>query len=287
MQYLALLLNLELVDRAVGGATTDNDFSELPRRYGFEIPSSQQQISSVLDASFTADPHDVAMLEIGTNDFIAYPNSLVNKTIGVDRFVEALSDIVIGQLDQLAAAGLDSILLTNLENFSILPHYSKAGDFGAGRSTVLKYNALLETKVSCWRKTHKALVAMVDMYQMLSIAASPAISQALGISNTTGSCIDTYKNPALASASRAAINDNGETICTDPSRFFFTDDLHPNERFHRLLGYYSWKLLQEQKRGRRFDVTTANLLELIKTFNLDTRAPKPASVEILPLAMFQ
>ncbi|KAJ2739050.1 hypothetical protein GGI20_006174, partial [Coemansia sp. BCRC 34301] len=118
-EYLAKLLNYNLYNKAAGGATSDNRKSSLtdflPIPMPIKIPSTQDQINyfklinPLYSTLSTTRAFDIAVLEVGANDFFVQMFKLATNTMTVDSFVETLSNSVVGQLEQLRKIGFKNI----------------------------------------------------------------------------------------------------------------------------------------------------------------------------------
>ncbi|KAJ2801745.1 hypothetical protein H4R21_002684, partial [Coemansia helicoidea] len=69
-----------------------------------------------------------------------------------------------------------------------------------------------------------------------------------------------------------------DLMCSDPSTNYFFDIVHPTERVQRLFGYFAKHAIDAARSGKTYEMTEANMLSLIKTYNLGTPAPKPARI---------
>ncbi|KAJ2449320.1 hypothetical protein EV183_004951 [Coemansia sp. RSA 2336] len=285
-EYLALLLKYDLYNKALGGSTSDNSHSTLIDILGLHIPSTQDQLNYFkftrplykLDA--TRD-QDIAVLEVGANDYFADSGSLADGSLGVASFTGTLADTVIGQLEQMRQIGFKNIIVTNLAAIQFTPMATQGGQQALASQAVNTYNSELAAKANAWAKTAEdvSLFAIADIGKFVEVTVnSHQIIEALGLTNVTGACLDTLDTSSAKSMINSCMNVSTESVCSDPSRFYFFDDVHPSERVHRLYGYYSWMEIDALRQGKTYDITESNLLSLIKTYNLGTPAPKPAAI---------
>ncbi|KAJ1794756.1 hypothetical protein LPJ59_004470, partial [Coemansia sp. RSA 2399] len=282
-EYLALLLDYNLYNKAIGGSTANNADTTLIDILGIEIPSTQDQINAfkILFPLYTFDStrsKDIAVLEVGANDYFADQTKLVNGTISVDSFIDTLATTVVNQLDQLRQIGFKNIIVANMAAIQYTPMATSGNTAALAASVVTGYNSLLATKANAWASSYSDITfAISDIGGYVDISVnSAAIVSALGLADTTTACtsgIDITTFDQLVSDILSGI-----TECADPSTNYFFDFVHPAERVQRLFGYYAWKSISAVLSGTTYDLTEANLLSLISTYNLGTVAPKPASI---------
>ncbi|KAJ2794471.1 hypothetical protein H4R20_006214 [Coemansia guatemalensis] len=285
-EYLSLLLGYDLYNKAVGGSTSDNSHSTLIDVLGIHLPSTQDQINyfkfirPLYKKDATRD-QDIAILEIGANDYFADTEDIVGGSLTVSSFTSTLSTTVVDQLEQLRKIGFKNIIVANLAAIQYTPMASQDNQRELADTTVTIYNAQLKSKADAWAKDAEdlSLFAIADIGKFVEVTVnSKSIIKALGLTNVTGACLDTLDTKSAASMINSCMNDASDSVCTDPSTFYFFDSVHPSERVQRLFGYYSWKEISALKEGKSFEPTEANLLSLINTYNLGTAAPKPAAI---------
>ncbi|KAJ1964446.1 hypothetical protein GGI12_001430 [Dipsacomyces acuminosporus] len=289
-EYLALLLKYNLYNKSLGGSTSDNAHSSLfPPP--IQIPSTQDQINyfkfmhpmyqqgSTLGA-------DVAFLEVGHNDFSAELDRLKSGELSIDSFITTLSDTVISQLEQMKQIGFKNILVTNLAEMQYTPMAEVYKFKSLARETIGKYNQMLASKANAWAESaNLKSFLFVDIGGFVELTVhSKAIASALGLTDTTTSCIDgntlnfARSNDKLAAFIKWVIDAKEAFMCSDPSTHYFFDLEHPAERIHRLFGYAGKELVTAALSGKTFEMNEANLLTLISKYNLGTPAPKPARI---------
>ncbi|KAJ2159499.1 hypothetical protein GGF46_002995 [Coemansia sp. RSA 552] len=285
-EYLELLMGYRLYNKAVGGATSDNDHSTTIDILGIHLPSTQDQINffklghPLFKKRRTRD-EDIAILEIGANDYFVDTPRLQEGSLSIANFTQTLADTVVGQLEQLRGIGFRNIVVLNMAAIQDTPMAIQANQRELADATVTTYNNLLAVKANAWAKVASdlSLFTVSDIGGFVKIAAgSSAISSALGLKNVTGACLDTLDTSTQAARMNSAMNATVGSVCTDPSEFFFFDDIHPTERVHRLYGYYLWKALAALKKGKSFHLCESNLLSLIKNYNLGTPVSKPVAI---------
>ncbi|KAJ1845705.1 hypothetical protein LPJ70_002384 [Coemansia sp. RSA 2708] len=285
-EYLALLLDYKLYNKALGGSTSDNSHSTLIDVLGIHIPSTQDQINyfKFLRPLYMLDStrdQDIAILEVGANDYFADTSKLTSGELSVNSFTGTLLTSVLDQLEQLRKIGFKNILVANMAAIQYTPMAAQGSQKALANTAVTSYNADLATQANEWAKNAKDLTtfAVADIGKFVEVTVnSPAIIQALGLTNATGACLDTLDTSSAAAMINSCMNVSTESVCTDPSRFYFFDDVHPSERVHRLYGYYSWMEINALKQGEVFELSEPSLLALIKKYNLGTAAPKPVAI---------
>ncbi|KAI8318445.1 hypothetical protein GQ54DRAFT_321867 [Martensiomyces pterosporus] len=288
-EYLALLLNYSLYSMAVGGSKSANTGSS--GILSINIPSTQNQINffrliNPLYSQRASRNLDVAILEIGANDFLGNVSQISANTQTVDSFVNTLSNTVIGQLDQLRSIGFRNIVVTNLGAIHLTPTAKLQNIRGVANATVTRYNQVLASKANAWSQSANIgsfVIANLGGFVELTIN-SAAIVSALGLKDTTTSCVsgNTTNLAELQGKHCALLNfitsAKKDLMCSDPSTHYFFDSIHPAERIHRLYGYISKEVVSAIMQGHQYQMTEAKILALISQHNLGTPAPKPASV---------
>ncbi|KAJ2607381.1 hypothetical protein H4S08_004844, partial [Coemansia sp. RSA 1365] len=285
-EHLSLLLDYGLYNKAIGGSTSDNKHSTLIDVLGIHLPSTQDQINyfKFIRPLYKKDDtrnEDIAILEVGANDFFADKSDIFDGTLTVSNFTTTLSTTVVDQLEQLRKIGFKNIIVANMPAIQYTPMTTQDNYREITDTTVTIYNAQLKSKADAWAKTAEdlSLFTIADIGKFVEVTVnSKSIMKALGLTNVTGACLDTLDTSSAASMINSCMNDVSESVCTDPSKFYFFDDVHPSERVQRLFGYYSWKEIVALKEGKSYEPTEANLLSIINTYNLGTPAPKPAAI---------
>ncbi|KAJ2686912.1 hypothetical protein IWW39_003310 [Coemansia spiralis] len=287
-EYLAKLLNFNLYNRAIGGSTSDNDHSTLIDILDINIPSTENQMDffKLINPQYSKDEtrsKDIAVLEVGANDFIANKAALKSGNMTVSFFVDRLSSTVVSQLETLRAIGFKNIVLTNLATTQHTPMTKAEGIDDLATKVVTEYNQKLATVANAWAAKASDLSSFMisDIGSFLTLTIkSPAIIAALGLTDVTTACISVgasdYSLKTLISLAMG--EDSGGSACSNPSTNYFFDDVHPAERIHRLFGYYSFSEITAKAQNSVFELNEANILSLISKYNLGTPAPKPATI---------
>ncbi|KAJ1721149.1 hypothetical protein LPJ61_006075 [Coemansia biformis] len=294
-EYLAPLLGYNLYNKAIGGATSDNiDASvlNLVPLMPINIPSCQNQIDffKAINPLYTLSPSrndDIAVLEIGANDFFAKVFKMATNTLTVDSFINTLSSAVLSQLEQLRRIGFKNFVIPDMAYIQHTPFAKLLKVESIANTTVIRYNNLLTTKINNWASTAQGLgfVAIAPIGKFVEVTAlSPTVSQALGLTDVTTSCVGgNFLNLLQADNKMIALldlvlNADENVMCDNPSTNYFFDIVHPAERVQRLFGYFAKSVVDAARKGQAFEMNEANILSLIKTYGLNTPAPKPARV---------
>ncbi|KAJ2225369.1 hypothetical protein IWW45_007914 [Coemansia sp. RSA 485] len=295
-EYLAKLLGFNLYNKAIGGSTSDNANSALldfsPIDLPINIPSTQDQIdyfrltNPLYTLSLTRN-QDIAVLEVGANDFFAEMFNLATNTLTIESFVNTLSDTVVKQLEQIRKIGFKNILVANMAAIQYTPFADILNIEGIANTTVSMYNQQLASKVGSWAKSASGLgyFAVADIGGFVeSTAKSSAIANALGLTDVKTSCVGgnllnlVQADNKLMALLKLIVNAKENLMCDNPSENYFMDFVHPAERIQRLFGYYSKELVSAIQSGKQFPPTEETLLALISKHNLGSTVAKPVQV---------
>ncbi|KAJ2880968.1 hypothetical protein H4R27_004392 [Coemansia aciculifera] len=296
-EYLAKLLGYNLYNKAAGGSTSDNSKSSLtdflPIPMPIKIPSTQDQINYFkftrpLYSLSSTRSLDIAVLEVGANDFFVQMFKLATNKLTVDSFVETLSNSVVGQLEQLRKIGFKNIVVPNLAAIQHTPMAALLKMQDISNATVTQYNRVLSAKAKAWAaKNANDLgffnVADLGGFVELTVKSS-AISTALGLTDVKTSCVGgnllnlVQAEDKLLALLQLVLDANQNLLCKNPGTNYFFDPVHPAERVQRLFGYYGKEVMVSMVQGTTFDLNEANILSLISKYNLGTPAPKPVRI---------
>ncbi|KAJ2813075.1 hypothetical protein H4S07_000944 [Coemansia furcata] len=286
-EYLAKLLNFNLYNRAIGGSTSDNDHSTLIDVLDINIPSTEDQIDFF---EFTHPLYffdgtrskDIAVLEVGANDFFADKAALKSGNLTTTLFVDRLASTVIGQLEDLRRIGFKNIVVSNLAAIQHTPMARTEGIVDLATNLVTQYNQKLAAQANDWASKASGVSSFMinDLGSFVALTAkSPAIAAALGLTDVTTACLSASANDySLKTLISSAMGISPKGVCSSPSTNYFFDDVHPAERVHRLFGYYSYSAIAAKAQNSVFELNEANLLSLITKYNLGTPSPKPATI---------
>ncbi|KAJ1963410.1 hypothetical protein GGI12_002064 [Dipsacomyces acuminosporus] len=289
-EYLAPLLNFNLYNKAIGGSTSDNSHSSLSP-LPIKIPSTQDQINYFkfthpLYRAGSTTGLDIALLEVGANDFFAEMFKLGTGLLSVDSFINTLADTVVSQLKQLRDHGFKNVVVANLAAIQYTPMAKLLKTEALAQETVTKYNQLLAAKANAWAKTAGLqFFSIADIGGFVELTVnSKAITSALGLTDTTTSCVGgnslnlIQSKDKLGAFIKFIVDAKEDLMCSNPSTNYFFDPVHPAERVHRLFGYVGREQVYATLSGTPFELTEAKVLDVIKKYNLGTPAPKPAKV---------
>ncbi|PIA15374.1 hypothetical protein COEREDRAFT_87990 [Coemansia reversa NRRL 1564] len=295
-EYLAKLLGYDLYNKAIGGSTSDNDNSAILDFFNqglpINIPSTEDQINyfKVIRPGYALSPtrnNDIAVLEVGANDFFAEMLNLSTETLSVSSFVDTLSNAVVKQLERLRSIGFKNIIVTDLAAIQYTPFADILNMEDLANSTVSLYNQVVARKVNAWADSASGLdlFAVAEIGKFVEVTAkSDTVLNALGISNVKTSCVGgnvlnlVQSDNKLIALLKLVLDAKQNLMCSNPSTNYFFDFVHPAERIQRLFGYYSSELINAIKQGKSLEMTEATMLFLIQKYNLGTDAPKPAAV---------
>ncbi|KAJ2720640.1 RasGAP protein [Coemansia sp. Benny D115] len=295
-EYLAKLLGYNLYNKAIGGSTSNNKNSALldfsPIDLPINIPSTQDQISyfklnNPLYALSPTRALDIAVLEVGANDFFAEMLNLATNTLTVESFVETLSNTVVDQLEQLRKIGFKNIVVANMAAIQYTPFADILNIQALANTTVTLYNKQLQAKANAWASKASGLgyytIADIGGFVEATIK-SPAVTNALGLSDTKTSCVGgnllnlVQADNKLLALLKLIVNAKENLMCSDPSKSYFFDFVHPAERIQRLFGYYGKELVTALISGTTVDLSEAKLLSIIQKYNLGSAVSKPVKV---------
>ncbi|KAJ2911017.1 hypothetical protein GGI21_000266 [Coemansia aciculifera] len=287
-EYLAKLLNFNLYNRAIGGSTSDNDHDTIIDVLNIKIPSTEDQINFFkfthplyfLDSTIN---NDIAVLEVGANDFFAEKTALTNGNITATFFTDQLASTVVSQLETMRKIGFKNIVLTNMAAIQNTPMATTDGIVDMTTTVVTQYNTKIAAAASAWASkasgVNSFMLSDIGSFVQVTVT-SPAIAAALGLTDVTNACLgvgyDGYSLETLISSAMGIAPTKG--VCTDPSNHYFFDDVHPAERVQRLFGYYTFTAISAKAQNTVYELNEANILALISQYNLGTPAPKPVAI---------
>ncbi|KAJ1729435.1 hypothetical protein LPJ61_003521 [Coemansia biformis] len=282
-EYLASLLGYKLSSRAIAGATSDNQMFSLGEAFGINLPSTQDQINTfrLTNLLYKTEPsreHDIAVLEVGSNDYLAAMGRLQQGEMSTDEFCSTLVSTVVGQLGQLREMGFQNIMVTNMPAIQLTP-MAQGGGRDTARAMVAQYNQLFAERTTAWAAQTppgSGVFVVGDIGGFVEATlGSTAIAGALGIANTTSPCVAGLDTSSLGALMRSAASLDGDGTCDDPSTHYFFDALHPGERVHRLFGYYSRELIEAARANATYSTSEAGVIALVEKYKLGTPVPKP------------
>jgi phospholipase/lecithinase/hemolysin len=192
VEQLAVLLGAPLIDYAFGGATTG---------LGNEFDNGSQTKLGTMNApgmltELAAFPPPAAL--IPTSLFVVWGGANDLEIGGSVTTAVADIDTIVGALE---AKGATHILVPGLPDLGLTPEF-------LGNATATAYSLAFNAGLKASLPSN---VTYFDTYGLLNaIVANPG---AYGFTNVTAACFDTTH----------AI----PTLCADPSKYLFWDDIHP------------------------------------------------------------
>ncbi|KAJ2813077.1 hypothetical protein H4S07_000946 [Coemansia furcata] len=277
-EHLAQLLNLDLDNHAVGVAKSISAHRRFLNLIPLDPPNTMDQIVEFQDthAFSSVHRHDIAVLEVGSNDAASALLDIASGRQSVDEFAQKLSDNVIAQLEMLKVIGFKHILVTNLPALQHTPIVKRKHREAIATAVVTTYNSLLETKARKWRlSAGLSHFAVVDLARFMDTAIQPVVSTALNITDTRSFCVGGSwlslfdDEISLSKFLKFLFSSDSKPMCTDPSSHFYFDPIHPTDRVHRLFGYSAHQIIARQIAGLPpFEFTKDALIALIAKHKL-------------------
>ncbi|KAJ2394169.1 hypothetical protein GGI05_002157, partial [Coemansia sp. RSA 2603] len=256
-EYAAKLLGMNLVNKAYGGATSNNELS--PATSGsISIPSLHDQVTTWLEQNPSPSQYnldnDIIEIEIGGNDVLHRAAGLLAGTVDVTEFATQLAATIASDIKTLSDAGYKNINIWNLPAVEKTPIIT---GYGAG-SLVKPLVALLNQSVksavdSVIASDPKASnVHIFDVNGLMEIALQPTVLSALGITDSTDACFTQDSSGKVS-------------ICSNPDEYFFYDGVHPASRMHYLWGIAAAVLTRDPNAN----IDTNAVLKYISTFAIN------------------
>lgn len=214
------------IDYAFGGARTDSQVSP---------PGMRNQLLSYTGGGGVFGANDLVSVLGGANNlFQAFPAASVS--VNPQGVMSAAATSAAADMNfivnDIAARGAGTILVTNLPRLGVTPQFSALGasaaslaDF-AGQSFNSSLFAAMATVAASKPNTN---IIYFDLYKVSDVLiANPG---RFGLSNVTQSCF------------------NGVTVCSNPDSFLYWDGVHPTAAGHRLLAALANDYLYYGDRG--------------------------------------
>ncbi|KAJ2719187.1 hypothetical protein GGI07_005372 [Coemansia sp. Benny D115] len=253
-EYVAKMLGMNLVNKAYGGATSNNDLS--PATAGdISIPSLHDQVVTYLQqnpkpSQFNLD-NDVIEIEIGGNDILHRAAQLLTGAVDVTSFAQQLAASISSDIKALIDAGYKNINLWNLPAVDKTPALNSLGAGALAKPLVAALNNAIKTAVLAVATSEGATgVHVFDVNGLMEQALKPEVLSALGITDSTDACVSQVGGTT--------------TVCTNPDEYFFYDAVHPASRMHYLWGIAAAALT----RNPNFNIDTAEILKIAETFDI-------------------
>jgi phospholipase/lecithinase/hemolysin len=218
------------VNFALGGATS-SDVNLLSKL----LPGLQRQIDTFSALDLVKRPPTLFSVWIGALDYLSDPFQRMRRIAKVkrptSRFVPQKSATetvgnISNALTTLADSGAKTILVFNLPDLGKIPlaRQSSAATSEALTRLSEAHNAALETElITLGEKYSETQFISVDVNALFKfVSERPNLFQ---LSNVTDSCLNTNATPP--------------TVCANPDRYLFWDDIHPTTAGHQLIAKYA------------------------------------------------
>ncbi|KAJ1961940.1 hypothetical protein GGI12_002954 [Dipsacomyces acuminosporus] len=256
-EYTAKLLNMNLENHAIGGSTTDNNFSPAWGRNGL-IPSISQVIQQYI-ANNTKTPiykkrSAIVAFDGGANDVFYAIDGLLSGSINTAQWAQQLASIQIASINRLLDAGYRNIYVINLPDMSKAPSASQYGGAAFFSSIMNAYNQQLKQSVADLVKSRPGFAHGVQIYDftaLMSQSLQPTVLQAINVTDTTNSCLSYSSTGSLI-------------YCPSPDTGYFYDEFHPSGRPHYLIGVHFANTIWNQDA----DTSTGALIDLAKKYDI-------------------
>ncbi|KAJ2510104.1 hypothetical protein GGI11_002991 [Coemansia sp. RSA 2049] len=256
-EYTSKLLGMNLINKAYGGATSNNDIS--PAFAGnASIPSFHDQVTSWLSenpspSQFNLD-NDIIQIEIGANDILHNVQNFVTDPSSFQSFAVDVAKSIATDIQTLIDAGYKNIDLWNIPAIERTPSVLSLQVSAQMQGVVQGMNsaiAQLVGSVSANNKANPNNVHIFDLYSLVTTCLEPQLLSALGITDSTDACYSTDSKGDVS-------------ICSNPDEHFFYDGVHPASRVH-----YTWGVVAAVLTRNPSTTLDANeILSLIKSFDI-------------------
>ncbi|KAJ2401826.1 hypothetical protein GGI23_001134 [Coemansia sp. RSA 2559] len=227
-EYTSKLLGMNLINKAYGGATSNNGVT-VGSSENITIPSFHDQVVDWLAANPSPDKfhldHDVIQIEIGSNDILNNMESLLNGTLSAATLATEVATSISADIKSLLEAGYKNIALWNIPAIEKTPLAAELEASTLVAPVVQTMNSeialivgtLIDTSILKSRNVH-----IFDLHSLMLTCLEPTVLSTLAITDSTGACYVTD-------------SEGNVDICTNPDKHFFYDDIHPASRMH-----YTW-----------------------------------------------
>jgi phospholipase/lecithinase/hemolysin len=223
-----------LLNFAFGGAGVNEADSDV-------LFTLKKEVDSYLLAHAKADPQSLFVIWIGSNNYLAVPDSDAEAELVANEVVTGIKK----QIDRLIKSGARYFFIVDLPDLGKTPA-AKLLDAETKLSYVTKlHNINLKNLISSYRKNYRKINFT---YFEISKLFDQAIyhPEAFGFTNVIDTCFEANFNnmkhqSMLAIATKIMLQD------TDPrcDGYFFFDPVHPTHRSHEILAEKAFNLLTE------------------------------------------
>ncbi|KAJ4318506.1 hypothetical protein N0V84_006832 [Fusarium piperis] len=230
---VAEVLDLELINLATGGATTDNTFvaGGTGANSAIPVPSADDQITAFL-SRHRPRPTDLFVLWIGANDI------LFNTTIAGIQVTSLISR----QVNRLYLAGITALILANYNNATTFPATYNSSGYNVPTVQAFVGDLTIGLKDIATGYSPFIQTAFVDIEALfLDITRRPAKYN-----------IDRkYVDPPTACLTGVYRSEGvPRHLCSDPERHLFFDSYHPVKEVHVMMAKMFIKAIQGLSRRR-------------------------------------
>ncbi|WP_254445325.1 SGNH/GDSL hydrolase family protein [Anabaena sp. UHCC 0204] len=223
-------LGKKLNNFAFGGATTGDtnninaaypQFPQLPN-----LPGLTQQIQGFAGLNPKADKNALYIISAGANDYLSIPDFTNNALIGqtINNAVSNLENAILS----LSVVGAKNFLIANLPNLGDIPANNKTPLANSLNSLTAFHNSKLSQTINGLNQEKPNLnIKIFDVNSVVSqIIASPTT---FGFTNVTDACLNIVE----------------ETMCSNPDKYLFWDNLHPTTAAHDIVAESARAMIPE------------------------------------------
>ncbi|PVZ97046.1 hypothetical protein BB558_007017 [Smittium angustum] len=261
-EYLAYYNNYTLVNYATGGATSNDTFVNMLTQGNTTTPSVPDQITTytgVFGGKYNTNAlvDDIAVIEVGVNDFLSAALLLAANEIDMTVFADGLVSDIISSLQSLITFGYRKLLITDIPDVKVTPAVIAFGEIagsnidGYVKAVNTKLNAATQ-KLATDNGKNVDYIRVVSFYNILGVAGNKNVTDALGITVVDKECYPVNANGTLISS------------CDNPDQYVFTDGIHPTTMIHAVVGAIFAEIIDNGS----FDYTEASLFALVKKYNV-------------------
>ncbi|KAF8524476.1 GDSL lipase/esterase [Gautieria morchelliformis] len=223
VEVLAERLGMELVDNAVGGATSNNSVVQgaTGPNSSIPVPSAVDQVAKYFN-THKVGPGDIFVIMIGANDALF--------KLSVDDVTPAVSSII----KSLYEKGGEKFLVVSYPNLGRLPLRAFSNNATSDTLEKLSFTlqrSLLNLRYQFCRGTD-IQVGFVDVYSLFLKMMLTPIDYGMDPGTIAKSCLV------------GAYSEAPSALCNDPDKYIFWDEYHPTRVVHRYIGALAWKASQ-------------------------------------------
>lgn len=248
--YIARWMNVSLTSFAVAGATAQNLYGDNATwiSYGVEVPLQNlpqeigifsQYLASNPNVSMTSS---ICIVVAGVNDLGWLTSNLdvVFNQTALAEFIGSLVGNILGSASTLATQfNCSGVVVSNLAALQLTPIFFNTPGSDLLEPVVVdiitSINEALASGVVDLRAQFKnstlTSIALYDMYSMMPKVVSNCSSYHL--SNCTSRCLSTSPYE-MESGPSSTTNYTVSSICPNPNKFLFWDELHPTSYAHEM-----------------------------------------------------